>query len=152
MIKDKIKSTLHKTLIRLLYKDKIDKIKKQNELNEEIQKPINEKEKNSIIHIQTEESYKQSKEGKRTFPSLQKTFTFNFEYELIKKINELSNKRIAILLEYSLRIYNIDSFKKLEEIKLPILSYCHYEKQFFDFIELKNSDLVLWSPENIFFL
>ena len=117
-----------------------------------IQKPIKEKEKKSGIHIKTDFAHKQRKKRTIPFPSLQKILTLNFYNELIEKIKELSNKRIGILLENSLRIYNIDSFKKLEEIKIPNLNDIYsYGKQIFDFIELKNSDLVLWSPENIFF-
>ena len=71
--------------------------------------------------------------------------------EGILKINELSNKRIGILLNNSFLVYNLNNFKKLYEIKLPIISqgYCD-DKGIFDFIELKNSDLVLWSTEKIF--
>ena len=117
-----------------------------------IRKLIKEKEKKLIIHIKTDFAHKQSVKLKIPFPYLQKTFTFNFDNEYIEKIKELSNKRIGILLENSLRIYNIDSFKKLEEIKIPNLSDKYsYGKEIFDFIELKNSDLVLWSPEYIFF-
>ena len=117
-----------------------------------IRKLIKEKEKKLIIHIKTDFAHKQSEKPKIPFPYLQKTFTFNFDNEYIEKIKELSNKRIGILLENSLRIYNIDSFKKLEEIKIPNLSDKYsYGKEIFDFIELKNSDLVLWSPEYIFF-
>ena len=120
--------------------------------SKQIQKPINEKEKKSIIHVKTEMAHNQSEKRKIPFPCLQKTFTLNFENELIEHINELSNKRIAILLEHSLRIYNIDSFKKLEEIEIPNLNDSYsVGKRIFNFIELKNSDLVLWSPEYIFF-
>ena len=71
--------------------------------------------------------------------------------EGILKINELSNKRIGILLNNSFLVYNLNNFKKLYEIKLPIISQGYYDdKGIFDFIELKNSDLVLWSTEKIF--
>ena len=72
--------------------------------------------------------------------------------ERIFKINELSNKRFGILLSASLLVYNLNNFKKLYEIKLPIINQGYYdEKGISDFIELKNSDLVLWSTEKIFF-
>ena len=71
--------------------------------------------------------------------------------EGILKINELSNKRIGILLNNSFLVYNLNNFKKLYEFKLPIINQGYYDdKGIFDFIELKNSDLVLWSTEKIF--
>ena len=117
-----------------------------------IRKLIKEKDLKSIIHIKTDFAHKESEKRKIPFPYLQKTFTFNFDNEYIEKIKELSNKRIGILLENSLRIYKIDSFKKLEEIEIPNLNDSYsIGKRIFNFIELKNSDLVLWSPEYIFF-
>ena len=73
--------------------------------------------------------------------------------EGILKINELSNKRIGMLLNNSFLVYNLNNFKKLYEIKLLIISQGYYDdndKGIIDFIELKNSDLVLWSTEKIF--
>ena len=67
----------------------------------------------------------------------------------VLKIDELSGGRIGVLLQNSLLIYNINNFKKLEEIKLPNQGG-YYDERIADFIELKNSDLVLWSPKKIF--
>ena len=55
---------------------------------------------------------------KRALLSLQISTKFSFE-EKILKINELSNKRIGILLINSFLIYDLKNFKKLDEIKLP---------------------------------
>ena len=84
----------------------------------------------------------------KSFLSLQIATKFSFENSKILKINELSNKRIGILLIDSLLIYDSKNFKKLEEIKLPF-SNDYYNEGVFDFIETKNSDLVLWSSEKI---
>ena len=81
--------------------------------------------------------------------NFQITSTFNFENSKILKIKELSNKRIGILLNDSLSIYYINNFKKSEEIELPIVNGYSNDERIFDFIELKNSDLVLWAPDKI---
>ena len=73
-----------------------------------------------IEQIKEKESDKQETEVEISFPTLQKTLTFIFDNQRIFKIKEISNKRIGILLENSLRIYNLNSFKKLDEIELPI--------------------------------
>ena len=80
--------------------------------------------------------------------SLQIATKFSFEKNKIFKVNELSNKRIGILLIDSLLIYDLKNFKKLDEIKLPF-SNDYYNEGVFDFIETKNSDLVLWSSDKI---
>ena len=84
----------------------------------------------------------------KSFLSLQIATKFSFENSKILKINELSNKRLGILLIDSLLIYDSKNFKKLEEIKLPF-SNDYYNEGVFDFIETKNSDLVLWSSDKI---
>ena len=94
---------------------------------------------------ETEENDKHKKEHS----SLQITLNINFENQKILKVHELSNKRIGILLQDLLLIYDLNTFKKLDEIKLPVVNL--YNEGFFDFIELKNSDIVLWSPQEILF-
>jgi len=84
---------------------------------------------------------------KRALLSLQISTKFSFE-EKILKINELSNKRIGILLINSFLIYDLKNFKKLDEIKLPF-SNDYYNEGAFDFIELKNSDLAIYSADKI---
>lgn len=81
---------------------------------------------------------------------LQITTKFNFDHNRIFKINELSNQRIGVLLNNSLLIYNLKSFQILDEVKFPILD-CNYDEGICDFIELKNTDLVLWSIKQILF-
>ena len=76
----------------------------------------NREEKKEIEQIKAQENHKKEIEVEKSFPSLQKTLTFNFDNQRIFKIKEISNKRIGILLGNSLQIYNLNSFKKLEEI------------------------------------
>ena len=110
-------------------------------LSEENQVTKVQKEGNEVkVQIKREEESKKSNPESLSF---QITLTFNFKNSKILKIKELSNKRIGILLNDSLSIYYINNFKKSDEIKLPI------EEDYFDFIELKNSDLVLWSHDKI---
>jgi hypothetical protein len=71
-----------------------------------------------------------------------------FDKNRIIKIKELSNGRIGILFEDSLLIENIKTSKKIDEIKLPVIM--HYDEGIFDFIELKNSELILWSSKTIY--
>ena len=49
-----------------------------------------------------------------------------------------------------MQIYNSKNFKNLEKINLTV-SNNNSDERVFDFIELKNSDLVLWSPKIILF-
>ena len=104
-----------------------------------------------IEQIKEKESDKQETEVEISFPTLQKTLTFKFDNQRIFKIKEISNKRIGILLGNSLQIYNLNSFKKLDEIELPISFDYYINEGILDFIELKNSDIVLWSLNKIFF-
>ena len=69
----------------------------------------------------------------------------------ILKINELSNNRLGILLPNSLLIYNLNNFKKIDEIQLPFIGRYYNDDKIFNFLELKNSDLVLISSEKILF-
>ena len=71
-----------------------------------------------------------------------------FDKKKIINIKELSNGRIGILFEDSLLIENIKTSKKIDEIKLPVIM--HYDEGIFEFIELKNSQLILWSSETIY--
>ena len=113
-------------------KNQVTKIKKE------------EKEVKEQIKLE-EENHKSNTESL----NFQITSTFNFENSKILKIKELSNKKIGILLNDSLSIYYINNFKKSEEIELPIVKRYSKDERIFDFIELKNSDLVLWAPDKI---
>ena len=113
-------------------KNQVTKIKKE------------EKEVKEQIKLE-EENHKSNTESL----NFQITSTFNFENSKILKIKELSNKKIGILLNDSLSIYYINNFKKSEEIELPIVNGYSNDERIFDFIELKNSDLVLWAPDKI---
>ena len=86
---------------------------------------------------------------KKALLALQITKKFSFENNQILKINELSNQRIGILLKDSFLIYDLKKFKKLYEIKLPVSNDYYHDEEVKDFIELKNSDLVLWSSDKI---
>ena len=99
---------------------------------------------------ENDESKEKERENTQTksFLSLQIATKFSFENSKILKINELSNKRLGILLIDSLLIYDSKNFKKLEEIKLPF-SNDYYNEGVFDFTETKNSGLVLWSSDKI---
>ena len=111
----------------------------------------NKEEKKEIDQVKEKEIPRPEEvEQEISFPSLQKTLTLSFDNTKILKIHELSNKRIGILLTDSLQIYNSKNFKKLEKINLPV-SNNNSDERVFDFIELKNSDLVLWSPKIILF-
>ena len=102
-----------------------------------MEEPKNENEKDIINDKEKKEPH-----------SFQIISKMEFENKIIK-INELSNKRFGILLNDSLLIYNLNNFKKLYEIELPIKK--NYDDGIFDFIELKNCDLVLWSLNKVFF-
>jgi hypothetical protein len=81
-------------------------------------------------------------------PKITSKFTFD---KKILKINELSNNRLGILLPDSLLIYNLNNLKKIDEIQLPFTGTCYDDDKIFNFVELKNSDLVLLSSEKILF-
>lgn len=108
-----------------------------------------EEPKNENEQVQTKEI---KNEENKEFDSLQTITKMTFGNQIIK-IKELSNKRFGVLLTNSLLIYNLNTFKKLYEIELPKINKNNYyqEKGIFDFIELKNLDLVLWTSENILF-
>ena len=74
-------------------------------------------------------------------------------YNNIKKIKEISGGRILILFDDFFVIINIKTKKQICEIKSKFEkeSNKYYENLFFDFIELKNKDLILWSKEKIFY-
>ena len=113
----------------------LSKKRKKNKLKNEEQKFNGEIKQGEIIQ-------------KRALLSLQLTTKFSFEKNKIFKINELSNQRIGILWKESFLIDGLKNFKKLYEIKLPI-SKDYYTEGVFDFIELKNSDLVIFSSDKI---
>ena len=77
-------------------------------------------------------------------PKITSKFTFD---KKILKINELSNNRLGILLPDSLLIYNLNNLKKIDEIQLPFTGTCYDDDKIFNFVELKNSDLVLLSSK-----
>ena len=114
-----------------------------SEINKRAQKKILNEEQKVNDEIKREENNQ-----KRAFLPLQITTKFSFERNKVFKINELSNKRIGILLINSFLIYDLKNFKKLDEIKLPF-SNDYYNEGAFDFIELKNSDLAIYSADKI---
>ena len=108
-------------------------------------------EKKQNIEIKNEnisEKEEDNNLNKIELPSVQIISKQTFDKKRIIKIKELSNGRIGILFEDSLLIENIKTSKKIDEIKLPVIM--HYDEGIFDFIELKNSELILWSSETIY--
>ncbi len=108
-------------------------------------------EKKQNIEIKNEnisEKEEDNNLNKIELPSVQIISKQTFDKNRIIKIKELSNGRIGILFEDSLLIENIKTSKKIDEIKLPVIM--HYDEGIFDFIELKNSELILWSSETIY--
>ena len=108
-------------------------------------------EKKQNIEIKNEnisEKEEDNNLNKIELPSVQIISKQTFDKNRIIKIKELSNGRIGILFEDSLLIENIKTSKKIDEIKLPVIM--HYDEGIFDFIELKNSQLILWSSETIY--
>ena len=108
-------------------------------------------EKKQNIEIKNEnisEKEEDNNLNKIELPSVQIISKQTFDKNRIIKIKELSNGRIGILFEDSLLIENIKTSKKIDEIKLPVIM--HYDEGIFDFIELKNSELILWSSKTIY--
>ena len=91
-------------------------------------------------------------------PKIENPFLFILkkpEEEKIKKIQELSNSKIGVLINYSLFIYSLNTFKQISSIKFKkedLFSDYNYSYPFKDFKELKNSDLVLYTSKHLFFL
>ena len=84
----------------------------------------------------------------------------NFDDKKIITVKELSNNRIGILFVKLLSIYSTKTFKKINEINLDNIKNSEKNEEDSDnqkeivinFLELKNSDLVLWTTEaNILF-
>lgn len=76
----------------------------------------------------------------------------------IKSVHELPNNRIGILTNFYLLIHSLNSFKLINKIepdlKLVILDkkkHYPYYYPLFDFLVLKNNDLVIWNSKIIFF-
>ena len=108
-------------------------------------------EKKQNIEIKNENKGEKKEENNLKnleLPSVQIISKQTFDKKKIIKIKELSNGRIGILFEDSLLIEDIKTSKKIDEIKLPVIM--HYDEGIFDFIELKNSQLILWSSETIY--
>jgi len=90
-------------------------------------------------------------------PKIENPFLFILkkpEEEKIKKIQELSNSKIGVLINYSLFIYSLNTFKQISSIKFKkedLFSDYNYSYPFKDFKELKNSDLVLYTSKHLFF-
>ena len=108
-------------------------------------------EKKQNIEIKNENKGEKKEENNLNnleLPSVQIISKQTFDKKRIIKIKELSNGRIGILFEDSLLIEDIKTSKKIDEIKLPVIM--HYDEGIFDFIELKNSELILWSSKTIY--
>lgn len=86
---------------------------------------------------------------------------FNKNETKIIDIKEISNKFIGILFNNnSLSIYNPSNFSKVGEIKVDVpqikqnanyFDYNNKKEIIYNFIELENSDLVLWTLKRIYF-
>ena len=104
-------------------------------------------------NIETKNENKGEKEEENNLknielPPVQIISKQTFDKKKIINIKELSNGRIGILFEDSLLIEDIKTSKKIDEIELAIKM--RYDEGVFDFIELKNSELILWSSETIY--
>ena len=110
-------------------------------------------------HIDTEENIIINKEKKNKVenhklkkikPLLIKLYLkLDFEV-IINIIHELSNERVGILSTDSLLIYSQTPFKQINQIIFDY-SLINDSNKFINFIELKNSDLVLWTLQSIVF-
>lgn len=82
---------------------------------------------------------------------LQITSKFSFDKKILK-INELPNNRLGILFPDSLLIYNLNNFQKIDEMQLPFTDINYNDDKIFNFLELKNSDLVYYHPKKYYFI
>ena len=82
------------------------------------------------------------------------SFYYNSHEDLVK-IHELSNKAFGILFENKLVIFSTKIFKKIKiiepknEEKYSLGNFYSYNNKFIDFLELKNSNIVLWTSNII---
>ena len=102
-----------------------------------------------------EEEYKQTikiqkiKKNKRIKSSLFQLQLKNDYYFEILSIHKLANKKVGVLSEKSLLIYSQNTFKPNYEITLDYSIIKGDIGEFKDFIELKNSNLLLWTSKSI---
>ena len=74
----------------------------------------------------------------------------------IKSIHEIPNNRVGILTEFYLLIHSLNTFKLIKKLEPDWKSIILEDKKIrycplFDFIILKNNDLVIWNSIKIFF-
>ena len=74
----------------------------------------------------------------------------------IKNIHELPYNRIGILTEFYLLIHSLNTFKLINKLEPDLKLIISEDKKIdfcplFDFIVLKNNDLVIWNSKIIFF-
>ena len=77
----------------------------------------------------------------------------NFDFGSLENIHELSNKNLGILLGGKLIIISPKSFKEIKIIEPRYDERCskslYCNNKFIDFIELNNSDIVIWTSNII---
>lgn len=131
-----------------------DNNKDNNEFIEKI-KPINQKDSEDLNTMSINKAKAIEKEINPFV--FQLSLKMNFDNKKIYAIKELSKNRIGILFNNNiLEIYNSITFLKINEIKVNVSPSKNaeengYKNLAFDFIELKNYDLVFWTIETIYF-
>ena len=80
--------------------------------------------------------------------SLQLMLKINLEKECITEMKELPKSRIGLIGGKTLSIYSLNTFKLIQEITVEELK--DWSQRIDGFIELKNSDIILWSEDIIF--
>ena len=146
--------------VDIKHKQKNNKLEVKNKegINQNIEN--NKKDNNELIENinsinQKDSSENESKGAKKE--SFQIISKINFNNKRIITIKELSKNHIGILfIDNLLTIYDSNTFTKINEIKIDINSSNNLEEndnknRIINFIELKNSDLVFWTLQEIMF-
>ena len=146
--------------VDIKHKQKNNKLEVKNKegINQNIEN--NKKDNNELIENinsinQKDSSENESKGAKKE--SFQIISKINFNNKRIITIKELSKNHIGILfIDNLLTIYDSNTFTKINEIKIDINSSNNLEEndnknRIINFIELKNSDLVFWTSQEIMF-
>ena len=87
-------------------------------------------------------------------PKINMNFQLMFKseiYRYVKKIKEIEGGRILFLYDDFFAILNLKTKKQICLIKgnFKRESPGYYDNIFYNFIELKNRDLIIWSRKNI---
>lgn len=141
--------------LNLENKQKINELEIKKETSKNNKKDINQKDSNDLRILSKDET-KGTKKEINSF-AFQMFLKMNFDNKKIFTVKELSKNRVAILFNNNiLEIYNSNTFSKINEIKVNVspsenLEKIGYKNLVFDFIELKNFDLVFWTVEAIYF-